>query len=425
MVDSTPVVPPTGTSRAEADAVLRLLGEARARDEYRLCLWLLCGFELEVHVEYGYAHFREYADRVFGWSGRQTEERLRVARVLRDSPVLAGSFERGELVYSVVRELTRVVDSTCEQAWLEAARGATSAELAAMVRGRSRGDSPDDSPTEGVDEPEPQSHRVTLELSASRYALFEEARLRLTEAMGGHVDDDTLAECLASAVMQTCDRAANDQSDGGKSAYQIAVSRCVDCERISMKAGSKEVVVAATTLEVAACDGQDIGVVHDGAAVPPRAAQSVPPRTRRAVEKRHRGRCAVPGCRNAAFTSVHHVEPRADGGTHHPDGLVLLCDAHHHAVHDCAITIRGRASTGFRFEHADGTTYGSRDVDARTAKVLAAACRRLSRRGVAMRAASEMVDVACPRVRADTTVNSVDDVVSEALKRRGVLERAS
>ena len=70
-------LPDATVTRTEADEVLRGLARGRAASDYQLCLWLACGFRLEVHRAYGYASFREYALRVFGFSGRQTEERLR------------------------------------------------------------------------------------------------------------------------------------------------------------------------------------------------------------------------------------------------------------------------------------------------------------------------------------------------------------
>jgi hypothetical protein len=89
-----------------------------------------------------------------------------------------------------------------------------------------------------------------------------------------------------------------------------------------------------------------------------RATQSIPPAVRRKVVHRDGGRCKVPGCRHVHFLEIHHVDPRADGGDHNPDGLILLCGVHHSAVHRGELIVSGRVSTGLQFEHADGTKYG-------------------------------------------------------------------
>src|SRR5690606_28144918 len=56
---------------------------------------------------------------------------------------------------------------------------------------------------------------------------------------------------------------------------------------------------------------------------------------------------------------IHHIDRRADGGTHDPERMVELCSTHHRCAHAGLLIIEGRASSGFRFLHADGTEYGS------------------------------------------------------------------
>jgi 5-methylcytosine-specific restriction protein A len=47
------------------------------------------------------------------------------------------------------------------------------------------------------------------------------------------------------------------------------------------------------------------------------------------------GGCAVRGCdRPASWCSPHHVIPWQHGGSTDLSNLVLLCEAHHHALHD-------------------------------------------------------------------------------------------
>ena len=89
-----------------------------------------------------------------------------------------------------------------------------------------------------------------------------------------------------------------------------------------------------------------------------RAGQSVPPSVRRKVLTRDGGRCVVPGCVHASFLDIHHIVPRAEGGTHHPDALVTLCSAHHRALHRGQLRVEGRVSSGLSFSHADLAPYG-------------------------------------------------------------------
>ena len=62
---------------------------------------------------------------------------------------------------------------------------------------------------------------------------------------------------------------------------------------------------------------------------------------RRAMIARDGDRCIVPGCRcRAAQTNAHHVIFSINGGPTDIDNGVLLCPAHHHALHQGAFEIR-------------------------------------------------------------------------------------
>ncbi|MDQ1546338.1 MAG: hypothetical protein QOH69_1242 [Actinomycetota bacterium] len=62
---------------------------------------------------------------------------------------------------------------------------------------------------------------------------------------------------------------------------------------------------------------------------------------RRAMIARDGDRCIVPGCRcRAAQTNAHHVIFSINGGPTDIDNGVLLCPAHHHALHQGAFEIK-------------------------------------------------------------------------------------
>jgi hypothetical protein len=90
----------------------------------------------------------------------------------------------------------------------------------------------------------------------------------------------------------------------------------------------------------------------------PRAKQSTPPALRRAVLLRDQHRCQVPGCSNARWVDVHHIELRSEGGCHLLQNLVCLCGAHHRAAHHGQITLERSEAGAIRVRHADGTEYG-------------------------------------------------------------------
>ncbi len=59
---------------------------------------------------------------LFGMGVRDTRERIRVGRALRNLPQIERAFIEGELCYSRVREVTRVATVASEPAWVELAR---------------------------------------------------------------------------------------------------------------------------------------------------------------------------------------------------------------------------------------------------------------------------------------------------------------
>ena len=63
---------------------------------------------------------------------------------------------------------------------------------------------------------------------------------------------------------------------------------------------------------------------------------------------------------NATYLEVHHLDLRSEGGGNEPDNVVVLCGAHHGALHRGRLRIDGKVSTGLRFSHA-GTLVSPED----------------------------------------------------------------
>jgi hypothetical protein len=123
----------------------------------------------------------------------------------------------------------------------------------------------------------------------------------------------------------------------------------------------------------------------------------------------------VPGCRHAHFVDVHHIERRVDGGDHDPDGLILLCGAHHHASHRGALIVTGSVSTGVRFRHADGTEYGGL-VAPRAAESRTKVFQALRRLGFG----EKHVKLALERVRVRVGTHVANDTEFEPLFREAL-----
>ena len=199
--------------------------------------------------------------------------------------------------------------------------------------------------------PEDRLYAIHHEVHSETISLYREARMKLERQVGHSLSDDDFILMMSRTVLE-------GPKDSGRANHQISMTVCEDCGRGRQQAGGVDVEVAPEVVEMARCDAQIVSGAHVGAQGAAPASQDVTPATRREVVARDRGRCAVPGCRNCVYVDIHHVVPRARGGSHQAQNLILLCGAHHRAHHRGRLGIRGD-STGVKFFHADGTPYGS------------------------------------------------------------------
>jgi hypothetical protein len=432
--------------RGAHEALLRL-AKKRAGLDFEEGRCMLAALRAGAHVRLGYGSFQEYAERLFGYGPRVTQEKLRVAEALEELPETARELEAGRVSFSAVRELTRVATSSTEREWLEAARGRTVRELEQLVSGHRPGGLPNDAP-----EASAKRHVLRLEVSGEVLATFREAMAKVRRDAGEALEDDAAILLLARAVL-------GGPRDEGRASYQVALTICEYCGRGRQQGRGELVEVAPKVVDMAACDGQNLGTILPGAHVgegakvpfepvrargesevepisrarsslvscdtkaeppssPARATQTIPQATRRAGLRRDSARCRVTGCRHATFVDVHHLVPRADGGRHTSENLVTLCGAHHRAIHRGELRIEGTPSAGLRFLHADGTSYGYSPSPA-VADVRAKACRALELMGYR---ASEARN-ALLRLRGDCAT-SLEQVIRLALRELSAAKQA-
>jgi hypothetical protein len=314
---------------------------------------LLIGLRAGVHLHLGYGTFAEYIERLFGYKPRWTDERLRVAEALETLPALAQSLRDGAISWSAARELSRVATPQNEQAWLDAARNRSVRQIEDLVAGHAPGDLPQSPRREEL-----QRHVLRFEVMAETYACFREALAKVRREAGAPLDDDATLLAVARRLL-------GGPTDEGRASYQIAMTLCETCGRGWQQARGEQVEVGPETVEMSLCDAQHLGRIertatHVGQTTSTvrRARQPIPPRIRREVMRRDGGRCVAPGCRNAVYLDIHHLDLRSEGGDHDPDGLIVLCGAHHRAQHRGQLLIEGRPSRGLVFRHADGAPYG-------------------------------------------------------------------
>ncbi|HEX3794094.1 MAG TPA: DUF222 domain-containing protein [Acidimicrobiales bacterium] len=90
-----------------------------------------------------------------------------------------------------------------------------------------------------------------------------------------------------------------------------------------------------------------------------RGKRNPTPTQKREVWRRDR-HCRFPGCTHTVFTQAHHVQHWSKGGLTDLNNLVLLCEHHHHRVHEGAWTVSGNANDVLTFVGPMGRPMRSR-----------------------------------------------------------------
>ena len=147
----------------------------------------------------------------------------------------------------------------------------------------------------------------------------------------------TNIDALAMMVESFLANAVAARNGGDR--YQIVIN--ADADVLSDDAdGTCELdngpALAPETVRRLACDASIVNVTTDGDGGVIQVgdkAPAIPAATRRAVHRRDGG-CRFPGCSARAFTNIHHLHHRAQGGSNDHRNLLELCWHHHRLVHE-------------------------------------------------------------------------------------------
>jgi hypothetical protein len=321
----------------------RLVQIARSRSalDAREAELLLDADELQIWRLHGQPTLAAYLELTLGYGPHAANERMRVARELRELPLIHEALAEGRLHFSAVRELTRVANRETEDAWIAAADGKNLRQIERLVAGHVKGDLPEDPA-----DPETMLERVTFELTPATIAAFRAMRKALDEECGERLTDDQLFQILAR-------RALEPAASESPRAAQVAFMVCPDCKAATADGAGMVADVTPAQLERALCDAELLGDVE---AEPTPMRKTVTDRVRRQVFARDHHRCTVPGCRSARNLDIHHVHYRSHGGLHEIWNLTTLCSAHHHLLHEGKLRVSGKTPdlTYERYSDDDG-----------------------------------------------------------------------
>lgn len=307
-----------------------LQNSIRIRDHAQQCavLWFGDIMERALYRELGFSTMRAYALEKLGFSKTRAGDFIHLARRLKELPAVKEQLVKGKMGYTVAREIASVADATNQEAWVKEARGKSRREVVVAVK-RAKQEALAN-PNQGELMPRPAAPgpkavvpvRVSFELTPLQYAQYEEMLAAI-----GHRGDK--AELLLDAVAAL--GGTSENTPRGVSTHQphtqIHILKCPTCRDAAVATPQGEIKLSPTESDAAHCDAQ----IHE-------AGQSnkstIPPKTRREVLTRDRHNCRRKGCHHTRHLHIHHLVPRAAGGTNHSDNLVTLCGQCHQLWHN-------------------------------------------------------------------------------------------
>jgi hypothetical protein len=402
------VIPPeTGGDAGFADQPLELIEreicELSAHMAVNMCHWLQLVGEFDARdgwAEWGVyscAHWLSWRCSVALRAGR---EQVRVARCLRNLPLITAEFAAGRLSYSKVRAITRIATADNEEYLVMLGTHATGAQLEKIVSAY-RGVL--NATTEGARAAHARRHLYWAQDDDG--SLLIQARLPADE---GAVVMAALAQADATAQADAADECESERECSAEhSADDVWCSAEQQREPLSVRRADALVALARAQLasdqhehagpdpveltvhvdveSLASEEIQERSELANGPAIAPETARrlgcdaslvriierdgspltvgrrtrSIPPALRRVLIDRDR-QCRFPSCTHQRYLHAHHIQHWARGGPTNLNNLIHLCPQHHRLVHEGGYTVERGVGGAIRFLRPDGTAIPER-----------------------------------------------------------------
>ena len=352
-------------------------------------LVLVAEFDREkAYGRHGLANTAQWLNWQCGIGTGAAREKVRVARLLEHLPLTSDAFEKGEISYSKVREITRVATPENESVLVHIARHGTAAHVEKLVRKFSWTKRRDEAT---LAQRQHEFRRVSYFFDMDGEFILA---ARLPREIGAVVSK--ALEAAVEAVRECKDVSAETgmqipihawkadalrlmaetflehrgkETGAGSSADRLQVVVHIDQAVLAEQQAAAESskphrceledgpALALDTARRLACDASIVGIVEGEDGDPldiGRKTRSIPLAISRALKARDRG-CRFPGCDRTRFCDGHHIAHWANGGETKLDNLVTLCGYHHRLVHEGGYGVRRTDDALFIFTRPDGT----------------------------------------------------------------------
>ena len=292
----------------------------------------------------GHGSAAHYACARLGMDQRRAQEFVRIGRQLEELPDLDAALVSGDLSWSKMRILLRVVVPDTQLDWLERAEESNCSTLSSDVTRCSPGDRPKERNGGGLTD-----IRMTVRASLLlvNHELWEQARRKLSAEMKLTVTNEDMMIQVARFILSTdAEGKVGGRTEVKHSPFQLMV------HQTAIRDGEARTVVHTEHGDVELREDHAARLAAQAEIVP--AARTVadpdgetPAWLANRVLARDNKICR--NCGRAWHLQVHHVEFRSRGGKTEEDGLASVCTACHSLIHNGLLRMQGDGTGGFVF----------------------------------------------------------------------------
>ena len=309
-----------------------------------------------------------------GVSPRTARQHVAVAHKLTNFDQLRATFVAGELSYSKVRAIARVVTPQNEAELIGTARAATASQLERMLNKLPNPDHIDDDGNEtspiNCTFTNNNDGTMTMTLTAPT-ADMAHARAVLNKATANTIAREQTNNETRTDTIDRLDGLKHIRANTATALITGALNTprgtestvlvVADIETLTGQDPDGESTIDSQRVHPAVvqrltCDGKIQAALldHDGTEKACGTETRLVPRNlRRLLERRDHGMCQFPGCESQHRLHAHHIIHWANGGPTELDNLICLCHFHHHIVHEGGWNITTTTS-GWAFHDPQG-----------------------------------------------------------------------
>jgi hypothetical protein len=324
-------------------------------------------------LKWGLGNCAEWLHYRCDLSMNAAREKVRVAQSLKTLPDIAAAFATGDLSYSKVRAMTRVVGAHNEDELLSFALKTTTARVEERCRELRCGtvDSLDGAQRAFAN----RSLRVSRNAERGTMTITVELPLETGELVAKAIDkarDDSassveFADDLGPARRESFSARQADAMVSMSSSYLAGNAEqtrstsddylvTIHVDQSALANGNGRSNLPIDSVKRLCCDGHSVVIGEDENGEPlniGRKTRTVPTAIKRALIARDKS-CAFPGCHHTRFVDAHHIEHWSAGGETSLDNLMLLCSQHHKLVHEGGFAIQRDYQNDWFFKRPDG-----------------------------------------------------------------------